>query len=134
MRMNGNGAETARTSAIETLALNVIVGRARARLSQSDLAERTGLSRATISNIENTVGDVSLRTIEALANAFECTVSALLDGTNDDGRPETDAEINRRRETSSPEDFVDALDVLKAATEAADSRRYSNAGRRRMAR
>jgi transcriptional regulator with XRE-family HTH domain len=122
-----------RKSAIETLALNVIVARARARLSQSDLAERTGLSRATISNIENTVGDVSLRTIEALANAFGCPVSALLDGT-EDHLPETDSEINRRRETTSAEEFVDAFDVLAAAAEAADRRRYSNAGRRRMAR
>jgi len=133
MSMSGNDSDTARKSAIETLALNVIVGRARARISQSELAERTGLSRATISNIENTVGDVSLRTIEALAKAFGCPVTALLDGTEDDLR-ETDAEINRRRETTSPEEFVDAFDVLTAAAEAADSIRYSNAGRRRMAR
>jgi transcriptional regulator with XRE-family HTH domain len=131
--MSGNGSDTVRKSAVETLALNVIVGRARARLSQSDLAARTGLSRATISNIENTVGDVSLRTIEALANAFGCPVATLLDGA-DDGLSETDDEINRSRETTSAEEFVDAFDVLTAAAEAADSIRYSNAGRRRMAR
>jgi hypothetical protein len=67
--------------------------------------------------------------IEALANAFACPVSALLHGTEDD-RPETEAEINRRLETTSPEDFVDAWDVLIAANEA----RCSKAGRRRTVR
>ena len=115
--MAHNGADRARKSAIETLSENVIVERARARLSQSDLAERTRLRRATISNIEK------------LANTFGRPVSVLLDGTEDDLQ-ETDAAIDRRRETSSPEEFVDAFDLLIAVEEA----RRSRPGRRRTAR
>jgi transcriptional regulator with XRE-family HTH domain len=127
--MAHDGADSARKSAIETLSENVIVERARARLFQSDLAERTGLRRATISNIENALGDVSLRKIEKLANAFGRPVSVVLDGTEDDLQ-ETDAAIDRRRETSSPEEFVDAFDLLIAVEEA----RRSRPGRRRTAR
>ncbi|MBV8748740.1 MAG: helix-turn-helix transcriptional regulator, partial [Candidatus Eremiobacteraeota bacterium] len=41
-----------RATALESLRANVIVGRARAHLSQDALAERAGISRPTVSRIE----------------------------------------------------------------------------------
>lgn len=48
------------------------------RMSQEDLAEKSGISRQTISSIENTPGkNVSTKTLEKLASALGTTVGDL---------------------------------------------------------
>ena len=65
-----NTSEAARLSALESLRINVIVERARARLSQSELAKKAGVSRQTISRIERASSDVGLAVIERIATAL----------------------------------------------------------------
>ena len=48
--------------------------------SQDELARRAGLPRPNLSNIERGAGDVSLRTVRALALALEIHPGALVDG------------------------------------------------------
>ena len=118
--------------ALEALRVNVIVGRAKARLSQEALAERAGISRPTVSRIERGIADdVGLDVIQRIADALGYAVSDLfvlpslsrLD----------DAELARRA-AASDDEFVEASDVLDAVDEAAGTepsaiRRYSRAGR-----
>lgn len=48
------------------------------KMTQSELIERTGLSRATISLLENNGEvDIKVSTLTALAEALECQPSAL---------------------------------------------------------
>jgi transcriptional regulator with XRE-family HTH domain len=52
--------------------------RAAANLTQSELSERSGVARPTISNIEAGVHrTVRLETLEKLAEALDCPISAL---------------------------------------------------------
>jgi len=122
--------QAARAPALETLRANIIVGRARARLSQQDLAERAGISRPTISRIERgVVSDVGIDVVQRIADALETTVADLvtpaLSGNVDDD------EIVRR--AAAPDSaFVDARALLDAIDEAAGrpiAERYSRAGR-----
>jgi transcriptional regulator with XRE-family HTH domain len=118
----------ARASAQEALRVNVIVGRARARLSQSDLAERAGISRPTVSRIERaTCPDVGLDTIERIAGALDVDVASLF--VLELEKRVDDDEIARR--AAAPDsDFVDADALLSAIAEAGEPlQRYSRAGR-----
>ena len=47
-------------------------------INQKELAELTGLTEATISNIINGKNSPSMRTIEKIANAFQISVDGLL--------------------------------------------------------
>jgi transcriptional regulator with XRE-family HTH domain len=61
----------ARAPSSETIRVNIIVGRVRARLSQEHLAERSGVGRATISRIERgAANDIGVKTLERLASAL----------------------------------------------------------------
>ncbi|MDQ2858449.1 MAG: helix-turn-helix domain-containing protein [Candidatus Eremiobacteraeota bacterium] len=119
---------------MEALEANVILARARARVSQIQLAERSGVSRATISKIETgAAADVNVGTLEQLARALGCTVADFFVAASDDNVD--DNELARR--AAAPDDeFVDAETLLAAVDEAAghDPARYSRAGRPRMAR
>lgn len=51
-----------------------------ARLEQRELAERAGLSRATISNAERGVGNPNLETLQAIAAATGVSLAWLVAG------------------------------------------------------
>ena len=118
-----------RAPALEDLRLNLIIGRAKARLSQEVLAERSGVGRATISRIERAVGDVGVDVLERVAGALGTTVHDLFAPTGAVDLPDDD-EILRRAE-SPEDDFIDANTILDAVDEAAgrEIERYSRARR-----
>lgn len=117
--------------AVEALRVNLIVGRARARLSQQAFAERAGISRPTVSRIERGIADdVGLDIVDRIARALDVPVANLfiLPSSN----RVDDAELARRAAAS--DEFVDAGDLFSAIDEAAGrptsaSARYSRAGR-----
>lgn len=123
---------TARPRVLEALRVNVIVGRARARLSQDQLADRASVSRPTISRIERAVGDVGVQVVERIASALGVTIAELFapPGLGLVGEDEI-----ARRAAAGDDEFVDAQDLLDAVDEAAGRPiiRYSRAGRPRMA-
>jgi transcriptional regulator with XRE-family HTH domain len=132
--MQNKASNRARAPALEALRANVIVGRARTRLSQEALAKRAGVSRPTISRIERgAADDVGLDVIQRIADALEVTVSELF--VLPSGARVDDAELARR--AGAPDDeFVDADALLDAVDEAAgrSPERYSRAGRPPVAR
>jgi transcriptional regulator with XRE-family HTH domain len=134
-----DAANPARAPALEALRVNVIVGRARARLSQQQLAERAGISRPTVSRLERGVGDVGIDAVQRIADALGVAIADLFvppSSTRAD-----DAELARRAAAPDNE-FGDARELLKAIDEANDGRRrgsaplerYSRAGRPSVAR
>lgn len=122
-----------RLPALEALRVNVIIGRAKARLSQEQLAERAGISRPTVSRIERAAGDVGITVVQRIADALGVAVSGLFIQPSDD--PLDDLELVARLD-SGDEEFIDARAVLDAVDEAAGQQieRYSRAGRPRMGR
>ena len=121
----------ARPPALEALRVNVIVGRARARLSQSELAKRAGLSRPTISRLERTVGDIGIEAIQRIAVALGTTVSDLFLAASDNYPSDDELALRAQAGDAS---FVDADALLKAIDESAGrptqvTQRYSKAGR-----
>jgi transcriptional regulator with XRE-family HTH domain len=60
------------------IATNLRVERARARISQAELAAKAGINPVTISNIETGRHSPTLKTLEALANALGVSMSRLL--------------------------------------------------------
>lgn len=117
-----------RSPALEALRVNVIIGRARARLSQEQLAERAGISRPTVSRIERAAADVGIEVVQRIADALGVAVSELFVPASDDRLDES--EIAARLDTGDDE-FIDARAVLDAVDEAAgrEIERYSRAGR-----
>ena len=116
----------------ERLARNVIVQRARAALSQKALAERAGLTRVTVSNVERGLG-ASIQTVSRIAHALGTTYSDLF---TDHARARARARRNDplARAEQAREDSVDAYQLIDAIEEAgAELPRYSNAGRRKSA-
>jgi transcriptional regulator with XRE-family HTH domain len=53
--------------------------RARTGLSLTEVAKRAGLAKSTLSQLENGVGNPSLETLWALAQALDCPLSRLVD-------------------------------------------------------
>jgi transcriptional regulator with XRE-family HTH domain len=118
-------------STLEALARNVIIYRARRRLSQQALADRAGVSRATISNIERGEGDPGITIVTKLAVALDTSPAELLvDGLPPESA--TDEELAQLAE-SARDDAVDAHALIAAIDEAVDRpvERYSRAGRPR---
>ncbi|HEY0396533.1 MAG TPA: helix-turn-helix transcriptional regulator [Candidatus Elarobacter sp.] len=128
-----SGMTSTRSPALEALRVNVVVGRARCRLSQSQLAERAGVSRPTISRIERGSGDVGVDVVQRIADALDVSVAQLFEPTTDE--LVDDDELVRRAATPADQ-FIDADALFDAIDEAAGRpiRRYSRAGRPRMAR
>lgn len=122
----------ARAPAREALRVNTIVGRARKRLSQADLAERAGVSRPTISRIERATADVGIDVVQRIADALDVTVAELFVPPSRD--PVDDAELARRAASPASE-FIDEEDLFRTLDEAAGPpvERYSRAGRPRVA-
>lgn len=123
--MNGS-----RVPALELLRVNVIVRRAQAQLSQSELAVLAGISRPTISRIERAAGDIGLAVVQRLADALGTTVAELF--ASPDTHPVDKVELARRAGVATS-DRIDARTLLAAIDEAAEEpralRRYSRAGR-----
>lgn len=123
---------SARAPALEALRVNVIVGRAQARLSQDELAQRANVSRQTISRIERAATDVGIEVVERIAQALGATIADLLVPAS--AERVADDELARRA-ASPREDNVDARALLDAVDEAAgrpagrEIQRFSRAGR-----
>lgn len=119
-----------RSPAAERLAVNVLVQRARKKLSQADLAERAGVSRPTISRIERGDGDFTLAVVDRIAAAFNVDVTELFADERHE-EPADDAELERRAAQKSRDGSVSARALLSAVDEAGfPPERYSKAGRR----
>jgi DNA-binding Xre family transcriptional regulator len=68
-------------------ALDSYEARTGERLTHEELAERTGLSRATLDSIASRRGyNASLRTIERICRALRCAPGELLELAEDDNR------------------------------------------------
>lgn len=130
-RADEAGAPVSAPSVREVLRVNIITGRAKARLSQHDLAERSGVSRPTISRIERAQVDVGIDAVSHIAAALGVAVSELF-AIWSEGEP-GEAELLRRASADDNE-FVDAGDLLAALDEANAPERYSRAGRPPLAR
>ncbi len=130
-----NATSKARSTALESLRANLISERARKRFSQDDLAQKSGVSRPTISRIERAVGDVKLDVVDRLAGALDVAVADLF-RTYGSGAIADDEIARRAAEPKA--DYVDARDFLAALDEADDgapsAARYSRAGRPALAR
>jgi transcriptional regulator with XRE-family HTH domain len=120
-------------SAMETLRVNLIVARARAKLSQVELAEMALVSRPTISRIERGTTHISVDVVQRLADALGTSVSELFLSCGVD-RPD-EAELIRRASAPRSE-FIEAGALMAAFDEAAGHaiQRYSKAGRPALAR
>lgn len=123
----------ARPSAMEALRVNLIVGRAREKISQAELAEMASVSRPTISRIERGTTHVSVDVVQRLADALDTSVSELFLSKGED-RPD-EAELIRRASAPRSE-FIEADALMAASNEAAGFpfQRYSKAGRPPMVR
>lgn len=64
------------------------------KLSQADLAERTGMSVSYISHIETAIKKASLESIVRIANALDVTVDQLLNGNQTGNRDEYKSELH----------------------------------------
>jgi transcriptional regulator with XRE-family HTH domain len=73
---SNNGLVIAQTQA--TLGKNLILARTSQRLTQDQLAEKAGVSRATIAAIESGAGDSTLSIIVKLATALETSLLMIL--------------------------------------------------------
>jgi transcriptional regulator with XRE-family HTH domain len=128
---------SARAPALEALRVNVIVGRAKARLSQDELAQRAKVSRQTISRIERAATDVGIEVVERIAIALGTTIADLVVPA---GAERLDDDELARRAATPREDYIDARALLSAVDEAAgrptglEIERFSRAGRRSLPR
>ncbi len=115
------------------LARNVIGLRARKGISQAALAQSSGLSRATISNLERGAGAPTFDVMRRIAKALDVRVYRLLEDLQLPARI-SDEEIARLAAGESSEG-VDADKLAASIAEAAghSQRRYSPAGRPRAA-
>jgi len=113
----------------DALRFNLVFRRAKLQLSQAALAEQAGISRPTISELEQGRGNVTLDVLNRLAFALETTVAQLFTPAQ---RGTTDEDVERRLEDGS-EAFVDARDFLAAIDEidgAVEPTRFSKRGRK----
>lgn len=131
------GAPAPEESVLDALRVNVIVGRARTGLSQSELAERANVSRQTVSRIERAATDVGIEAVERIARALGTTVGALVAPV---GTHIVDDDELARRAVEPRDDYIEARAVLRAIDEAAglvdgrDLKRFSRAGRPTLSR
>ncbi|MGD0053494.1 MAG: helix-turn-helix transcriptional regulator [Vulcanimicrobiaceae bacterium] len=127
--MAANPSSSVRPNILQTIGENLLFERARARLSQAEVGERSGVARPTISRIENGAGDVGVGTLDRLAATLGISVARLFIERGLDTGPVDDDELIRRSNEPDSE-FVDADDLFAALADAErHGLRYSNAGR-----
>jgi transcriptional regulator with XRE-family HTH domain len=118
------------SAARDALRFHLVFRRAKQKLSQSALAERAGVSRPVISELEQGRGNVTLGVLSRIAAALDATPAQLLTVPS---RGSTDEDV-LRRDKEGLENFVDAWDFLEALDESGDAAeevaRYSKRGRR----
>lgn len=124
--MHDLSAQPRAPAAREVLRSNVILGRAKARFSQDELAERSGVSRPTISRIERAQADVGIDVIERIARALDVAVADLFVPAS---RGVVTEDELAARDAAGDSEYVDARDLLNALDEADGIERYSRAGR-----
>src|SRR6476660_5160428 len=98
------------------LRVNLVVMRARQRLSQDALARAAGVTRQTISKLESGSGNVTVDVLERVARVLECSVHVLFEPV-----VEVEAISERelaRRAKESRTDYVDGFALLDAIEEA----------------
>ena len=100
----------------EILSGNLIVARARARISQSALAEAAGITRQTISDIERGSANVTLDILDKIVAALGISIDRLFEPPS---RGVVDDDELIRRRNAPRQDFVDARDLHVAIDEAA---------------
>ena len=100
----------------QALRANVIVGRAKIRMSQAQLAKRAHVSRQTISRIEGAATDIRIQVVERIATALGVRIADLFISSGTERV--NDRELARRAATPR-RDYVDARDLLLAVDEAA---------------
>lgn len=118
--------------ALDALRENVVVFRARAGLSQIELADKAGVSRPVISKMEQGALSPSLESLAKIASVLGCSIADLLLQEHD--RHVSDGEILSRAASGADGDVdVDALmSALDEANQrpALEARRYSTKGRK----
>lgn len=61
------------------MAYNILIRRKEKNMTQEELASRSGISRATISKLENGEEvEVKLSTLDAIADALGCTIPDII--------------------------------------------------------
>ena len=113
----------------DALRFNVLFRRAQLRLSQSALAERAGVSRPVVSDLECGRANATIDVLDRIATALETSVVDLLTKR---AKPQDSAADLERRAADGPEAFVDSVAFLAALDEQTPgtASRYSNRGRK----
>jgi transcriptional regulator with XRE-family HTH domain len=95
-----------RETAHAVLGKNLVIARLAAAVTQKDLAEASGISRATIAQLETGCGDPRLSTIEAVAKALQLPAILLLMGL-----PEIQAIAHVRDQSKQDRPEIDSRQI-----------------------
>jgi transcriptional regulator with XRE-family HTH domain len=106
--------------AMETVRVNVIVQRARRRMSQVALAKKAGVGRATVAAIESGSANPTVGVLESIVRVLGCTIRDLFEPLAADTR--VDGAELRRRASAPASESIDATDLFRALDEATKRR------------
>lgn len=123
-------AQRLKEDALDALRENIVVYRARAGLSQVELADRAGVSRPVVSKMEQGSTSPNFDSLAKIAEVLGCSIADLLFHEHD-GHV-NDEEIVRRAQSGTDDD-IDVDELLSALDEAnqrAPQQRYSSKGRK----
>lgn len=108
--MNNNLLEKQKTVIVTNLAKNLVLARTVNNLTQSDIAKKANVSRATIAQIESGESDPQLSTIIAISTSLEISPVLLLMGKNDIEAIENLVENYQKK--SIPEEDIEKMRQL----------------------
>ena len=112
--------------ATDILRVNLVRKRAELDISQSALAARADVSRATVSKVEQGDGNITVAKLERIATVLGCRLDELFRSRF----LRANAAALKRRAKAPDSEFISAR-VLGDAIDEAMGVRYSNAGRPR---
>ena len=72
----------------DSIANNIRVFRKKKRITQAELSQKTGLSRNTIVNFENSKRDPRIKDLRKIANALNVPIEELISENGTDGSKE----------------------------------------------